>query len=150
MMAESPVLAYVNLRRGIFFYPWGLNRGAEDGLLHPVGRRSILRAHVQAHVMGAGRVTEIDDRLLDHLVVRNVQGDRVIRAQAGRAPADFRHFAIVVTDLEPVADFVGSLNLQRETGDEAAEEVLGGEADNDGDRARGQEQAFQLRLGVIT
>src|SRR5262249_31108337 len=74
----------------------------------------------------------------------------VVRTKPGRTPVDLPHLSICVTHLQPIADFVGPVDLQRHAGNDAAEEILTGKAENECDKTGPDDDAFELALGVIT
>ena len=92
---------------------------------------------------------QIDDRLADDLVIRDVEVNRVVRPEAGRAPIDLHDLGKVFAHLEPIADLVGLVDLQRHAGDDAAEEILGRESEDDGGGAGGREEATQLSFRMV-
>ena len=92
---------------------------------------------------------EIDDLVANHLVVRDVEINVVIGAQPSRTPVDLPHFGKALAHLQPVADLVRPVNLNRYAADDPSEEILPSETDDDCDDAGAREQSFQLRLGVI-
>src|ERR1700719_2701201 len=95
------------------------------------------------------RVMEVNDRALDDLVVGNVEINGVVGAQPRRTPVDLSDLAVSVANLQPVADFVWSVNLQRHSGDDSAEQILAGDAEDDHSDARTGEQTLQLTFRVI-
>ena len=81
--------------------------------------------------MDLGGVMKIDDRGANDLVVGNIEVDVVVCAQPGRAPIDLHDFGKVVADMEPIPDLVGLVDLQRDAGNDAAEQILGRKGQDD-------------------
>ena len=92
---------------------------------------------------------QIDDRLPDDLVIRNVEINVVVGAQAGGAPVDLHDFGEAIAHLQPVAHFVGPADLQRDAGNNSAEKILSGKAEDDGRDAGAGEKALELGFSVI-
>src|SRR6266516_6629667 len=99
--------------------------------------------------MDFGRVVEINDGVTNHLIFQYVEINGVIGAQSCRTTVDLHHLGKTVADLQPVADFVRAINLNRYAADDAGEEILPSEAQDDCDYSRTRQQPFQLRFGVI-
>src|ERR1041384_3619608 len=93
---------------------------------------------------------EIDDRMARDLIVRDIEINPVVGAQPRGAPVDLHHFREPILDMEPVADLVRLADLKRDTGDDAAEQILGREAEHNRGDARPSEDAAQLSFRVIT
>src|SRR5690348_9597903 len=99
--------------------------------------------------MDLGGIMEIDDGVANHLVVRNVEVNGVIGAQSSRTPIDLHHLSKTLTYLQPVADFVWTINLDRYATNNAGKKILTSEAEDNCDHSRTREQTFQLRFGMI-
>src|SRR5204863_277219 len=74
--------------------------------------------------------------------IGNGEVNSVVRPQPGRAPVDLHHLGEPVLDIEPVPDFVGLADLQRDARDDSPEKILGRKADDDRDNSGAGEQAF--------
>jgi hypothetical protein len=92
---------------------------------------------------------EIDDRVANHLVVWDVEINGVIGAQPGGAPVNFHHFGKALAHLQPVADLVGPIQLDRYAGDNPGKETLPGKSEDNRDDPRASEHSLQLCFGVI-
>src|SRR5215471_5625527 len=92
---------------------------------------------------------EINDRALDDFVIRDVEINGVVGAQPRGTPVDLADLAVGVADLQPVADLVRAIYLQRHASDDSAEKILAGNTENDGHDTRADEQALQLSFGVV-
>src|SRR4030095_9776257 len=66
-----------------------------------------------------------------------------------RAPVDLHDLGKAFTDLEPIAYFVGLVDLHRHAGNDTAEKILGRKGEDDGSGAGSREKTAQLALGVI-
>src|SRR5438552_7485737 len=95
-------------------------------------------------------IVEVDDLVANHLVVRDIEINAVIRAQPRRTPVDLHHFGKALAYLQPVADFVGAVELDRYAADDPGKQILPRKSDNDRDDPGAREKPFQLRFGVIT
>ena len=149
MIAKSPKSFRKTFGSGFLLHSLGLQRGVEEGVLHLVRRDVVIDPDHDPHGVQLLRIMQIDDRLADDLVIRDVEVNRVVRAQAGRAPVDLHDLGKVFADLEPIAHFVGLVDLQRHAGDDAAEEILGRKGEDDGGGAGGGEEAAQLSFRVV-
>src|ERR1700730_14653817 len=123
--------------------------GAAERIFHAVRRNIVIDPHANAHGVDLSRVMEIDDGGANDLVVRNIEINVVVRAQAGGSPVDLHHFGESISHLQPVAPFVRPVNLDRHAGNDSAEEILPGKTANDRGNAGAGEHAFQLAFGVI-
>ncbi len=92
---------------------------------------------------------EIDDLVANHLVIRDVEINVVIRTQPRRTPVNLHHFGKALAHLQPVADFVGPVNLDRYAANDPSEQILPSKTDDDRNDAGAREQSFQLPLSVI-
>src|SRR5260370_180385 len=92
---------------------------------------------------------QVNDRALDDLVVRNVEINGIVGAQPRGTPVDFPDLGETVAYLEPVADFVGTIDLERHAGDDAAKEILPGKSENNCGDARAGQHTPQFALSVI-
>src|SRR6478736_3290282 len=92
---------------------------------------------------------QVDERLADDLVIRDVEVNRVVRPEASRAPIDLHDLGKLFTDLKPIADLVRLVDLQRHAGDDATKEILGRESEDDGGGAGGREEATQLSFRMV-
>src|SRR5262249_40024635 len=92
---------------------------------------------------------QINDLVAHHLVVRDVEINVVVRTKPGGTPVDFTHLTEGVAHLQPVADLVWPIDLDRYAANDPSKKILAREAENDCDHARARQQSFQLRLGVI-
>src|SRR5262249_51672621 len=92
---------------------------------------------------------EIDDLVAHHLVVRDVEINVVIGTQPSGTPVDLAHFGVGIAHLQPVAELVGPINLNRYATDDPGEQILSSEAKNDCNHAGAREQPFHLRFSVI-
>src|SRR6266568_5321752 len=138
------------------FYFWlrqnTLGRGgrSEKRILHAIGWVLILDSDANPHRMDVRWVMEIDDGVANHLVVRDVQINGVIGAQARRPPVNLHHFGKALAYLQPVTDFVGPVNLDRYSADDPGKQILPRKSDDDCDDSGASEKPFQLRFGMIT
>ena len=124
--------------------------GTTQDIFYDVGRDVVIDPHADAHGMDLRRVMQVDDGLANHLVVRNIEINGVVGAEPSRAPVDFAHLGIRFANLQPIAHLVRPIDLDRHPSNDAAEQILAGEPENDGNDTRAGEQTFQLALGVIT
>src|SRR5205823_8799849 len=92
---------------------------------------------------------QIDDGLPDNFVVWNVEVDTVVSTQTSGAPVDLHDFGEAFANLQPVAHPKGPANLQLDAGDDSAEKVLPGKAENDSGDPRPGEKALELGFSVI-
>ena len=92
---------------------------------------------------------KINDLVAHHLVVGNVEINVVVCAEPGRTPVDFTHFPVGVAHLQPIADLVRPIDLDRYAANDPGKEILSSEAEDDGKNAGACQQPFQLSLGVI-
>ena len=88
------------------------------------------------------RVGEIGDGRADDRFVRDVEVDVVVRAQAGGAPVDLDDLGVLALHLQPVARLERLADLQRDAGDDVAEQVLHREADDADDHGRSENHAL--------
>src|SRR6266550_3789684 len=84
---------------------------SDKRILHAIGWVLILDSDANTHRMDVRWVMEIDDGVANHLVVRDVQIDGVIGAQARRPPVNLHHFGKALAYLQPVTDLIGPVNL---------------------------------------
>ena len=75
---------------------------------------------------------QVDDRVPDDFIVRDIEINRVVCAQPGGAPINLHDLSEALVHLKPIADLVGLADLQRHPGDDSAEHVLGREGQPDG------------------
>src|SRR6266581_5448541 len=122
---------------------------SEKRILHAIGWVLILDSDANPHRMDLRWVMKIDDRLANDLVVWDIQINSVVCPQPCRAPVDLHDFSEALAHLQPVAHFIGPVNLNRYAGDDSAEKILPGESENDRDDPGAGEQSFQLRFSVI-
>src|SRR4051794_34862647 len=92
---------------------------------------------------------EVDDLVAHHLVVRDVEIDVVVGAEPGGTPVDLTHLPIGVAHLQPVADLVGPIDLNRYAPNDSGKKILSGKAKDDCNNAGTCQESFQLGLGVI-
>src|SRR6202040_132832 len=98
--------------------------GASERVFHAIGRSVVIDPDANTHGVDLGRVMEIDDGGPNDLVVRNIEINVVVRAQAGGSPVDLHHFGESISHLQPVAHFVRPVDLDRHAGNDSAEEIL--------------------------
>ena len=134
---------------GFLLHPLGVESGLEEGVLHFVRRNVVIDPDDDPHRVQLLRIMQVDDRLADNLIIRDVEVNRVVRPESGRAPIDLHDLGKVFADLEPIAHFVGLIDLQRHAGDDAAEEILGRKGEDDGGGAGGREEAAQLSFRMV-
>ena len=87
-------------------------------------------------------IVEINDLVAHHLVVWDVQINVVVRAEPRGTPVDLTHFRVDVADLQPVAEFIGPVNLDRYAADDSGKQILPGETDDDCDHAGARQQSL--------
>ena len=109
----------------------------------------VIDPHPDTHGVQIRRIVQINDGRADDLVIRNIEVNVVVRAQTRRAPVDLHDLGKAFADLEPIARFVGLIDLQRHAGDDTAEEILGRKGEDDGSGAGGGEEAAQLSFRMV-
>src|SRR5437762_5888472 len=67
-------------------------RSSKKRILYPIGSVLILDPDANSHCMDLRRVMEIDNRVANHLVIRDIEINAVIRAQPRRPPVNLHHF----------------------------------------------------------
>src|SRR6266853_3333446 len=123
---------------------------AKERIFHTIGSVLILDPDANPHRMDFRWIVKIDDRMANHLVVRDIEINAVVCAQPRRAPVNLHYFGKALAHLQPVTDFVGPVNLDRYAADDPGKQILPRKSDDDCDYPGAREQAFQLRFGVIT
>src|SRR5207253_1858239 len=138
------------------FYFWlcqdtvSRGRSSKKRILYAIGSVLILDPDANSHRMDFGWIVEVDDLVANHLVVRDIEINAVIRAQPRRPPVNLHHFGKALAYLQPIADFVGPVNLDRYAADDPGKQILPRKSDDDRDDSGAREKPFQLRFGVIT
>ncbi len=122
---------------------------SEKGILHAIGWILILNSDANPHRMDLRWIMEIDDGVANHLVVRDIEINGVIRAQPRRAPVNLHYFGKALAHLQPVADLVGPIQLDRYAGDNPGKKTLPGKSEDNRDNPRAGEHSLQLCFGVI-
>ena len=138
-----------NSDRRILQHVGGIGSGPEERVFHPVRRHRVIDPDANAHGMNFGGIMQVDDGLADDLIVRDIEVNAVVGAQTGGAPVDLHDLGVILADVQPVPDLVGPVDLQRHPGNDAAEQILPGETDDDGDDARARQEALEFAVGVI-
>ena len=84
---------------------------SKKGILHTIGWIFILDSNANPHRMDFRWVMEIDDRVANHLVVRDVEINGVVRTQPRGPPVNLHHFGKALAYLQPVANLIGPVKL---------------------------------------
>src|SRR5438552_4531818 len=121
----------------------------KERILNAIGSVLILDPDANPHRMDFRWIVKIDERMVDHLVVRDVEINAVVCAQPRRAPVNFHYFGEALADLQPVADFIRPVNLDLYSAYNPGKQILPGESDDDCDYPGAREQSVQLRLRMI-
>ena len=88
------------------------------------------------------RSVQIHNRLTRQFTVGDFDGNIIHCPQSGRAPIDFNDFCVAVVHEEPIAVGERFADLQCDTGEDVADQVLRRQADNHRGDARGNQQRF--------
>jgi len=112
----------------------GVVGGGEEDFLGHGGWGVVVEADGHPDAVFAGGVVEVDDLAFDHFAVGDLVGDAVVGDEAGGAPVDFADFGAFSggAEEEPVSDLIGAGHVDADAGDDVREEVLHGEAEDDG------------------
>ena len=121
-----------------------------EHIFNLVRRHAVIYPDADAHGVHFRRIMQIGDGLPGELVIRDVEVDPVVGAKADRAPVDFHDLGVSDPDLQPVTDAEGSIDLKRSAGNDPPEEVLAGEAEDDGDDPGSGEEGLQLALRMVS
>src|SRR6266496_3217946 len=106
---------------------------SKKGIFHAIGWILVFNSNANAHGMDLRWVMKVDDGVANHLVVRDIEINGVIRAQPRRAPVNFHYFGKALAHLQPVADLVGPIQLDRNASDNPGKKVLPGKSEDNRD-----------------
>ena len=90
----------------------------------------VIEPDEDAEGMEAMRIGEIGDGGTDDGFVGDIEVDIVGIAESGGAPIDLEDFGVLIFDDQPVAWFEGFSDFEGDAGDDIAEEILHGKADD--------------------
>jgi len=93
----------------------------------------VIEPDEDAEGMEAMRIGEIGDGGPDDGFVGDIEVDIVGVAESGGAPIDLEDFGALIFDDQPVAWFEGFSDFEGDAGDDIAEEILHGKADDSDD-----------------
>ncbi|MNZ95813.1 hypothetical protein D3C78_1149820 [compost metagenome] len=96
--------------------------------------------------MDIGRAVEVENLGLGRYRVGNHQCAALAGQQMGGAPVDLDYLAFGAIDGNPVIQAIRFRRVEHDTGEHVAQGVLQRKTDDDGDHARGREQAFDRQL----
>lgn len=90
----------------------------------------VIEPDEDAEGMAAMRIGEIGDGGPDDGLVGDIEVDIVGVAESGGAPVDLEDFGVLIFDDQPVAWLEGFSDFEGDAGDDIAEEILHGKADD--------------------